>query len=348
MKKVSVIVPVYNSQRFLRQCIDSILQQTYHNLELILVNDGSTDNSGNICNKYAKIDDRVCVVHQDNMGVSAARNSGIYHATGNYLQFIDSDDFIDSDMTESLVAAIERNSASMVICGYKRIELSTGGCIHNSSSKVGFFKIEEMLNILDYLYARSFINSPCNKIYRAQLIRDNAIRYQKGIELGEDLLFNLDVIKKSTSFEVIPECPYNYVKYNNGTLTGKHRENLYDIQKMLFEQLISLYEDRKTYAHQINNLELTYSKNILGIILHIAECYSWKNFKSYLKTAKDIQSDVIFNKTLYNLNLIYSQEKLLKFLMKKKMFFAIFFYAKTKQYLKEQMPSIFGTLKGWG
>jgi len=350
MNKVSVIVPVYNSETFLLKCIDSILEQTHHNIELILVNDGSTDNSGEICNNYAEKDARVRVIHQENMGVSAARNTGICHATGDYLQFVDSDDFIDKNMTEILVNAIEKNSAAVAICGYKRIDSSTGVCIQNCySSKTGFYSFKELLNIFDYLYLKWLINSPCNKIYRTQIIRDNYIFYRKGIELGEDLLFNLDVIQKSTSFEIIPECPYNYVKNNfNVTLTGKRRKNLYEIQRMLFENVISLYEDRTTYAHQINNLEIAYSKSILSIILHIAECYSWRNYKSYLKTAKEIKLDVVLSKTMYKLELIYSQEKLIKNLMQNKMFFAIFFYAKTKQYLREQIPGAYEILKKLG
>jgi glycosyltransferase involved in cell wall biosynthesis len=349
MKKVSVIVPVYNSEKFLRKCVNSILQQTYYNIELILVNDGSTDSSGDICNYYAEIDDRVRVLHQENMGVSNARNAGIYHATGDYLQFVDSDDFIDSNMTETLVVAIEKNSASLVICGYKRIDSSTGVCIQNNcSSKVGFYSFNEMLNIFDYLYIRFLINSPCNKLFRTQIIKDNSILYPKGIELGEDLLFNLDFIKKSTGFQIIPECPYNYIKYKKGgTLTGKRRTNLYDNQKMLFEKTISLYKEMESYSYQINNLEKFYSKRILGIVLHIADSYSLKDFNSYLKTTKNIREDLVFNKTMKSIKVTSPQEKLLKFLMENKMLFAIFFYAKAKQYLREQMPSIFRVLKSW-
>lgn len=350
MKKVSVIVPVYNSERFLLQCIDSILQQTYHNIELILINDGSTDNSGKICNNYAKKDSRVHVMHQENMGVSAARNAGIHHATGDYLQFVDSDDFIDSNMTETLVKALEKNSASLVICGYKRIDSSTRECIQNNcSSKVGFYSFDEMLNFLDYLYIKFFINSPCNKIYRAQIIKDNSILYPKGIDLGEDLLFNLDVIKNSTGFQIIPECPYNYVKYKTGeTMTGKRRTDLYDNQKMLFEKMISLYEDRETYKYQINNLEKFYSKRIPDMLLHIANSYSMKDFKSYLKTAKNIREDIVFKKTMNSIELISPQEKLMKILIEQKMFFVIFIYAKIKQYLKKQMPGMFKVLKKVG
>jgi glycosyltransferase involved in cell wall biosynthesis len=348
MNKVSVIVPVYNSETFLLKCIDSILEQTHHNIELILVNDGSTDNSGEICNNYAEKDARVRVIHQENMGVSAARNTGICHATGDYLQFVDSDDFIDKNMTEILVNAIEKNSAAVAICGYKRIDSSTGVCIQNCySSKTGFYSFKELLNIFDYLYLKWLINSPCNKIYRTQIIRDNYIFYRKGIELGEDLLFNLDVIQKSTSFEIIPECPYNYVKNNNGTLTSKGRKNLYEIQKMLFENIISLYEDRESYKYQINNLEKFYSKRILDIVLHVANSYSIKEVKSYLKTARNIREDAVFNKTMNSVEVITPQEKLMKFLMENKLFCSIFIYAKTKRSLREKIPSLFRVLKSW-
>lgn len=349
MKTVSVIVPVYNSEKFLCRCIDSILNQTYRNIELILVNDGSTDKSGDICNNYADRDPRVHVLHQANKGVSAARNSGIYHASGNYLQFVDSDDFIDCNMTDTLVEAIEKNSASLVICGYKRVDSATGLCIQNNCSpEYGLYNFNEFLNIMDCLYIRFLINSPCNKIYRTQIIKDNSILYRKDIELGEDLLFNLDILKKSNAFQIIPDCPYNYIQYNYGNygnLTNKRRKNLYEIQKMLFEQTISLYEDKESYKDQINNLEKFYSKRLPSIVVNIANSHSMNEFGYYLKTAKKIREDEVFNKTMNSVEVITPQEKLMKFLMENKLFFSIFIYAKIKEYLRKQMPDVFRVLK---
>src|SRR5699024_1725724 len=117
---VSIVVPIFNSEKYLDETISSILSQTYKNIELILVNDGSTDRSLEICTNYEKTDERVFVVNQTNQGVSAARNKGIVYAKGEYIQFVDSDDIVDPRMTEKLVNKILKDS-DLVICGYTKV-----------------------------------------------------------------------------------------------------------------------------------------------------------------------------------------------------------------------------------
>lgn len=344
MKKVSVIVPVYNSEKVLERCISSILAQTYNNIEIILVNDGSTDNSGDICNSYSKKNKRICVIHQENMGVSAARNSGILHAAGDYVQFVDSDDYIDRNMTETLVNALEKSSASVVICGYKLIDLLNGNIYYVAPKKVGFYKLEQFLGILDYLFP-TWLNSPCNKMYTARILRDYSIMYPEEIDLGEDLLFNLNVIRRSSRFQVIPDCLYNYVKYGNNTLTSKPRKNRYDIEKMLFEKLMSLYKDRDYYANQIDNLERYYSSKILDCILYTANSHDWKEYKSFCNKARIIKADEILKKRFNSIEVFSLQDKLVKYLTGKNMFFLIFMFSKMKLLIKDKMPNIFKFLK---
>lgn len=121
MSKVSIIVPIYNVEIYLRKCIDSILLQTYKNLDVILVNDGSPDNSHKICDEYAQKDDRVIVIHESNVGVSSARNTGLDIASGKYIVFVDLDDYITKDMYELMVYEIEKIEAKMMIYGYDYI-----------------------------------------------------------------------------------------------------------------------------------------------------------------------------------------------------------------------------------
>lgn len=121
-KKISVIVPVYNTEKYLEKCIHSILNQTYYNLEIILIDDGSTDKSGDICDRFAQLDGRVVVVHQSNSGQSAARNNGIRIATGYYLAFVDSDDSIDEHMYEKMIAYLEKNNLGIVMCGRNAVQ----------------------------------------------------------------------------------------------------------------------------------------------------------------------------------------------------------------------------------
>lgn len=122
MEKISVIVPVYNVEKYLPACIDSILRQTHSNLEVILINDGSKDKSGQICDEFAKLDSRVKVVHKENGGVSAARNIGLDSAEGDYIAFVDSDDFIAVNMYERLLQEIKRTDTDMVLCNYSKVD----------------------------------------------------------------------------------------------------------------------------------------------------------------------------------------------------------------------------------
>ena len=123
---ISVIVPVYNVEEYLPKCIESIINQTYKNLEIILVDDGSTDNSGRICDEYAKKDDRIIVFHKENGGLSDARNCGIDAATGDWVQFVDSDDYIHQTMVEKMYSSCKRNQTKLAVCGRVDVNAETG------------------------------------------------------------------------------------------------------------------------------------------------------------------------------------------------------------------------------
>lgn len=129
--KISIIVPVYNIEKYIVRCIESILNQTYSNLEIILVDDGSTDSSGGICDEYAKKDDRIVVIHKVNGGLSDARNAGLKVVTGDYIGYVDGDDWIDSTMYEDMLSVMEAKDIKLSICRYKKV--FTGETIDNSS-----------------------------------------------------------------------------------------------------------------------------------------------------------------------------------------------------------------------
>ena len=123
MEKLTVIVPVYNSSKYLKKCIESILEQTYVNTEIILVNDGSTDNSIDICKEFKQIDNRIIVIDKENGGVASARNAGLEVATGSYVAFVDSDDYVEKDMYETMIEALNNNNADIVECGFNQINI---------------------------------------------------------------------------------------------------------------------------------------------------------------------------------------------------------------------------------
>ena len=189
--KISIVVPVYNSEEKIIRCIESVLKQSYTNIELILVNDGSKDLSGEICERYAKLDNRIKVIHKDNGGVSSARNLGIKISTGEYIQFIDSDDYIDPDICEKLINKMIKSNADLVVCGYKSINkdnifyVEYEECIYES--------LVNLTNDFSDLYQKNFFNSIWDKLYKKEFIIE---LFDETISLGEDLIFNLNYLKQ--------------------------------------------------------------------------------------------------------------------------------------------------------
>ena len=167
--KLSVIVPVYNASSWLRRCVDSVLEQPFRDFELILVDDGSRDSSGTICDEFAARDGRVQVIHQVNTGVSAARNVGIKSAQGEYLQFVDSDDWLEENYSGALLAAAEQSGADVVIAGFRTVQEMS-----YSSKKPPEYEIRqarELTEAFDPFYFSMLLNSPCNKVYRRELVQ---------------------------------------------------------------------------------------------------------------------------------------------------------------------------------
>lgn len=216
---VSIIVPVYNAEKFLNRCVDSILGQEYRDFELILVDDGSRDMSGSICDAYAKTDERVVVIHKENSGVSDTRNQGIERAKGTYLQFVDSDDWLTPDATKLMVRAAEEHGCDMVISDFYRVVgdmVSRKGdiesdCVIDREEFASFM----MENPADYYYGVLW-----NKLYRRDLVNRFGIRMDAEISWCEDFMFNLEYIRYAKVFYALHAPIYYYVK-RKGSLASQ-------------------------------------------------------------------------------------------------------------------------------
>ncbi len=204
--KVSIIIPVYNTEEYLKQCLDSIINQTLKDIEIILINDGSTDNSGKICDEYALRDTRIRVIHQENQGVSVARNKGIETAQGEYLGFIDSDDKIDLDFYEKLYNKAIKTNSDMVKANVKTINYNG-------------FTAESLLNpkIIEKQSKWYFYYEWWSAIYKTQLVKENNIRFPEEIIFGEDSLFLHYIIEKAENLEIINDTYYYYQRRKNST-----------------------------------------------------------------------------------------------------------------------------------
>ncbi len=233
MDLISVIVPVYNVQKYLKQCIDSIINQTYKNLEIILVDDGSTDNCAEICDDYAKKDDRIKVIHQKNQGLSMARNNGLEIAKGKYIGFIDSDDYIELDMYQMLYNLKKKNQADVSVIGINRIYEDTGKKekIEKNNYTKEIEKEEAFSIMVDD--ERTFRVAAWNKLYLKEVIEN--VRYPKQ-KLYEDVGTTYKIIDKAQKI-VFCTCPkYNYrIREKSITKNKKFTQKEMDRVEMAIE-----------------------------------------------------------------------------------------------------------------
>ncbi|MBQ9764515.1 MAG: glycosyltransferase family 2 protein [Phascolarctobacterium sp.] len=213
MTLVSVIVPVYKIEDYLRKCVDSILAQTYKNLEIILIDDGSPDNCGNICDEYALLDKRIKVIHKENGGLSDARNAGLDICTGEYIAFVDSDDWVDKDYIATFMEYAQPDT--IVCCGYKRIYFNKS--IHHRMYEIQEFtsvetiKIQQEQEIAVSTGASNInpiTNAAWNKLYPKKLFDD--IRFPVG-KVYEDIYVCFELFLKSQRVVVLPNTTYNYL-----------------------------------------------------------------------------------------------------------------------------------------
>lgn len=267
-KSVSIVIPVYNAEKYLNDCVDSILRQTFDDLDIILIDDGSSDKSPKICDAYAEKDKRIQVIHKKNAGVSEARNTGIKEAKGNYICFVDSDDFLEADAIETMVKMKEKNNVDMVVCSNK--EICNNNVTNNNFSpdEIGVFCIDEFVvnalkNNNHYL-----LNNPWNKIFDLDTIKKNNLTFNSQFNLGEDFMFNLDYLMKVKKVLVIEEPLYNYRILESGLARKKRNINYYwDNNKVLIDYLINflkkkeIYEENKKYVNHyiINNLKYLFT-----------------------------------------------------------------------------------------
>ena len=217
-KKISVIVPVYNMEKYLGRCVDSILAQTYGNIEVILVDDGSSDASPDICDRYAEADGRVRVIHKANGGLSSARNAGLDAATGDYIGFVDSDDYISPDMYRILAERLDGGDCeianAMYVYAFEGGETAPSRVPHTTDENISAeqFARELMLHAGDV--------SVCTKLFRAEIF--DGVRFPEG-KLNEDLLFMLDVLARVRSIGFAAHIGYYYFVRSGSTSNGYGR-----------------------------------------------------------------------------------------------------------------------------
>lgn len=327
---ISVIIPIYNTEKYLSECIESITNQTYKNLEILLINDGSKDKSIVICNKYKNKDKRIKVIDKENSGVSDTRNLGIKKSTGKYIIFIDSDDFIEKDMMKKMYEEAIEKKADVV------------RCLANIYDKENNIKKEKMPKFENRLLTKKDLKTEIYEFctpsgincYSPLLLikKEKIVLFDTNLTMMEDTEFYIRLLLKIDSIYFMKEYLYNY-RYNESSSSkniNNCKKNIYGIidsgnkikQVLLKKQLLTL------------EIEKLINNKLFGIITPKLTIYTQTDFKTFYKNAKEIFKSDSFNNMINNINFkkLSTTKKIYAFLIKNKMYllFAIVFKIKTK------------------
>lgn len=288
MEKVSVIVPVYNVEKYLERCVISILNQSYRNIELILVDDGSTDESKGICDRYLSLDDRTRVIHIQNAGVSNARNIGINLSTGKYIAFVDSDDHIASDLIDNMCQNIDKYDCDMIAINSYYVEK-----INNTytvpTNYHGLYSEEEIDliigNIIDYESRKNvFFSSVCSKLFAKEIIINNQIEFKTNVKMAEDTLFVIEYLSYCRRIYCINAPGYFYVQHQNSS-TSKQIDvkNKWYNYKTFVEELVEVISNSK-FSSMLPAAHSTYLTCMNTTIIYAIN----KNSKNYFGVRPEI------------------------------------------------------------
>ena len=263
-RKVSIIVPVYNTERYLEKCLDSILSQTHKNLEVICINDGSPDNWLSLLEKYKAQDDRIIIIDKQNEGVSLARNAGLECASGDFIMFVDSDDWIDSDTLEGMLAVAEAENSDAVMCCYAK-EFADHTDISHIFENDTVYRGDEVKNLihrrligpvgeeLSVPQNADILVTPCMQLLKADICKK--YRFFDIRELGtfEDGLYQIDIYREVDCFAYIDKPFYHYRKDNETSITTRYKADLYDKWQNLFRLIEERIGDDEACREALKN-----------------------------------------------------------------------------------------------
>jgi len=341
---ISIIIPIYNSEKYLSRCIENVIGQTYKKIEIILVDDGSIDNSRKICYKYAIIDNRIKAISQKNKGSAGARNTGIRHATGEFVFFLDADDFIEKNALEILIAKYNQFQPDLVMANFSKLE-NSGEIIKQS---VAFrpddepFKhqIKELskTDIVDYV--RHFLKHPSNhlisycwaRLYKLSIIKNNNILANEDMSLFEDFVFNLDYLKHTNKVVFVNESLYTYIMHNDhvsASMVIVNSDNLlYDMN--IFRAKASEFLQRTN----ANTAKIGHALIHYVIIFFVRSCrqITKHNRKKIYNEIKKIVNAPILRESLQYYSPSKGNSRILPLLMKFKLVDLIIYFCKHKAY----------------
>lgn len=311
---ISIIIPVYNTAQYLDQCLESVLRQSYTDWECIVVDDGSKDNSAEICDEWGKKDNRFVIIHQKNQGVSAARNHGLEKSKGEYICFIDSDDWVEPTYLSDLLDGLESVYISLV---------SSGNVHHLPGGKIKYYQVnQKMIFSMDPSHVDLFIEviglfyGPTSKLYLRSIINEYNIRFPDDFSLGEDLIFNFSYLEHVNKIICLPFANYHYIKVSSSSLTTIKRDDLFYNQYTLWKIQKSFLVRKKMWNDQSQQF---FYRKLWGIVQ--VGAFSVNNSISMIKSILSIDEIDILKRYKSS----YSCSEWMKFLVIHRLYIVIYF-----------------------
>ena len=313
---ISIIVPVYKVEKYLEKCLNSIINQTYKNIEIILIDDGSPDNCGKICDEYAKKDNRIIVIHKKNGGLSDARNKGLKKATGDYIMYVDSDDYIKKDSCEELIKVVKKTSADIICYNFNTIDEEGNKLTKNISFSTGNTKKVTELSysesLIDNIYRKNIRYEAGSKLYKKSIIEKHT--FPVGM-LAEDFAVFYKYLKEAKKIVHFDYQIYNYLQRTD-SIMGQKNKKLY---KDIYITEKNFYKEVKSICNKIANIKQNENRHAKSLFKIYARLYS---NKEDIK----IQQELIEDIKLLDIKLLSPMVKtvFLIFKLNKKLFVKIF------------------------
>ena len=301
--KVSIIVPIYNSEQYLKRCLNSLINQTLKDIEIILINDGSSDNSYNICQYYKNIDDRIILINKKNQGVSSARNSGLEVCSGEYICFVDSDDYIELNAIEEMYQIAVKNRADIVLFNHYWGEDNLNVV---KFPKNRLIKDRELISILSKSNTNYVLPFSVRNIFK-NTKKQKQIKFKTNLKFGEDSLYNLESYLNAKSMYCSEKAYYHYMPNDNSAMSRKNKKKNYLLYlNNLYDEKMKLYEKMKLNDFKIDlyNYTIQHTLNIL-----IDNAMLNRNIKDCINQLKEIRQNKMIIESFQNYNInIYDMQ----------------------------------------
>ncbi|MBQ9118866.1 MAG: glycosyltransferase [Lachnospiraceae bacterium] len=316
---VSIIVPVYNGEKYIDACMECVLAQTYKEIEVIVVNDGSRDNSGSLCDSYAEKDDRIRVIHQENKGLSGARNAGIQAASGKYVIFFDVDDTFEKTVIEDNVRLAEEHQADVVMFCFWYYNVDTGQLKPNAMERLFVGNAEEYFR--EYLIPTmdtEVFNAPWNKMLRKELLDKNKLYFDTRYPIYEDIIFASNLLNVAEKLVVNNQMYYKYFVRSSGSLITRFYETFFDSVTQYYKNAMRYcerYHDNEKQKKRFAKLYVTL------VIMHLKQISCQKDLTAKRKQQliKRICEDSLFIEALDGVNFEQFRKRLMKKMIQAKM-----------------------------